>query len=228
MLPVSIFPAMKPSNRTTSPKPVSSTINLAIAFLLLAALAVLWTSRTRTRDRLEQLSVEKNQLEQQLADARRQIEDFNSGDSSAQTRERLAAARKTRVAEPVQEEIETLFLQPPTVEKTADGLTVRLGFQPGENVELPPSMTLVVRIPDGSSAKIISLKTVGADDRPDVSYVVNSTGTLGLIDGLPLGQGAPSFELTVTAPVKATIRGSKGVADFELDIADGECTVRKL
>lgn len=211
-----------------SPKPRLKWIPYLLAAILFLALFILWQELASTRQSLTELQEQKSTLSGELKTAKAELDQLNSGDSSIQTRERLAATRSVQATDPVKEETETLFLQEPSVEKTTDGLTVRFGFEPDKNIELPPSITLVVRVPGNSNSKILSLKVAGGSGSAGVSPIVNATGNLGMIEGTPAELGTLSFELTVTAPVKAIIRGSEGIIDFEIDIAPDACTVRKL
>jgi hypothetical protein len=212
---------------TRSPKPRLVRIQYVLAALLLLGLLLLWRELANTRKSLAEVLEQKSELAGDLRSTKVQLDQVKSGDSSPQTRERLEAARNTKAVETIKEETETLLLQAPTVEQTADGLTVRFGFEPDENIELPPSITLVVRVPGSSNSRIVALKAVGTGGSK-VAPIVNATGNLGILEGSPAELDTLSFELTVTAPVKATVRGSEGIIDFELDITPNACTVRKL
>jgi len=203
------------------------TLFLVLTVILLIVAAYLWHSHTASKDQLQLLSVQNSRLQEELATARKEIDNLNSGDSSAATRERLAAARATAKPSTPKVEIETLFLQTPTVEQTAEGLAVRLAFKPGDDVELPDKTSLVVRVP-GGGARILSFKPVSEPDYSSIMFVVNAKGDLGMIEGSPSELGALEYELVVSGPVKATVRGSEGIIDFELDITPDSCTVRKL
>jgi hypothetical protein len=135
--------------------------------------------------------------------------------------DKLAEANKELVEEP-----ETLLLQPPTVTANSDGtLTARFRFEPIEGVELPEQLTVVVRAP---GAQIIAFKPVAEPAFSSIVCVVNAKGNLGMIEGSPADLSGLEFELTVSEPVTATVRGSDGIRDFELDITPAGCTVRKL
>jgi hypothetical protein len=49
-----------------------------------------------------------------------------------------------------------------------------------------------------------------------------------MIQYRPGGPDSLKFDLTVSAPVKATVRGSDGILDFEIDITPDGCSVSKL
>lgn len=210
-----------------APKPRWAWIKYLLAALLLLALLLLWRELVHTRENLAEVLKQNNALAGDLKSINAELVQLKSGDSSIETRERLAAAREAKAAEPIKEEMETLLLQAPTVEQTADGLTVRFGFEPDENIELPSSITLVVRVPDSSNSRIVALKAAGTG-ASNVVPIVNAKGILAIIEGSPAELDALSFELTVTAPVKATVRGSEGIIDFEMDITPDACTVREL
>lgn len=215
------------NNPSPSPKPHLAWIQYLLMALLLLALLLLWRELTDTRKNLAEILEQKSTLVGTLKSANAELLQLKSGDSSIQTRERLEVAREAKAAEPEKEEMETLSLRTPTVEKTTDGLAVRFGFEPDENTELPSSITLVVRVPDSSSSRIVALKATGTG-ASRVVPIVNAMGILAIIEGSPAELNTLSFELTVTAPVKATVRGSEGIIDFEMDITPDACTVRKL
>lgn len=210
-----------------SPKSRLAWAQYLLAALFLLALLLLWRELAHTRKNLAEVLEQNSTLAGNLKSTNNELVQLKSGDSSIQTRERLEATRNEKAADPIKDETETLFLQAPTVEHTADGLAVRFGFDPGENIERPPSITLVVRIPGSSNSRIVSLKAVG-NGRADIAPVVNATGKLAIIEGSPAELDILSFELTVTAPVQATVRGSEGIIDFEMDITADACTVRTL
>lgn len=220
---------MNQHKNTPSPssKPRLTWIQYLLAALLVLALLQLWRELTNTRKSLGEVLKQNNALAGDLKSTNAELLQLKSGDSSIQTRERLAAARNEKAEEPIKEEAETLLLQAPSVEQTADGLAVQFGFDPKENIELPPSITLVVRVPDSSNSRIVALKAAGTG-ASSVVPIVNASGILAFIEGSPAELDTLSFELTVTAPVKATVRGSEGIIDFEMDITPDACTVRKL
>ena len=210
-----------------SPNPRLAWIQFLLMALLLLALYLLWRELTHTRKSLAEVLDKNSALAENLKSTNAELVQLKSGDSSIETRERLEAVRNAKAEEPIKEEMETLLLQAPTVEQTADGLTVRFGFEPDENIELPSSITLVVRVPDSSSSRIVALKATGTG-ASNVVPIVNAKGILAIIEGSPAELDTLSFELTVTAPVKATFRGSEGIIDFEMDITPDACSVRKL
>ncbi len=211
-------------NRSRNPLIIG--LSLAPALILLVVAVKLWSNHTETKEQLGQLSVQNRQLQQALAAAQAEISNLNSGDSSPAASERLTKARQERTTAPVVAEVETLFLQTPTVEQTSKGLDVLLEFVPGENISLPDNLTLVARVPASPTARILAVKPLSKDG--DVSGIVNPAGTLGLIECSPSALNTLSFRLTVSEPVTATVRGSEGIIDFEIDITPEGCTVRKL
>ncbi len=222
-------------NKSTSPNrprnPLIVALYLAPTVILLLAIAMLWRNHTEATDRVQQLTVQNSKLQQELTTAKAEINDLNSGDSSKETRERLSTMRTNRTSlpvNPVKEEVETLFLQEATVQQTSAGLAVHLEFNVGEGLNLPEDITLVVRVPGNSSSKIVSLHPASAANEASAEGIVNATGSLGIIQCSPSELNTLAFALTVTEPVKATIRGSEGIIDFEIDIAPDGCTVRKL
>ena len=193
---------------------------------------LLWKDLSQTKSTMQKLAEQNDQQRAELATvqselkaANTELDFFKTGDFGAATKETAAKAAPVQPA-PV-EEPETLLLQEPTVQQTAAGLVVRFGFEP-DGSELPGSITLVVRIPGDTEAKILSLKPVAKSSYANVECVLDPLGKLGMIEGSPSDLQGLSFELTVSAPVKALVRGSKGIKPFELDISAEGCSVRKL
>ncbi len=215
------------SNRPRNP--ATLILSLALIVSLLIAAAFLWRAREESRDRLNELSVQKTRLQQELANAKQEIRNLKSGDPSPKTEDQRTAARGADESEPDIEELETFFLQAPTVRQTDKGLVVHFEFKPADDSELPEEeITLVVRIPNSSTSKILSLAPVAVPENANVRSVIHPAGYLGLIQGSPADMGSMAFEFTVPEPVKATVRGSQGILDFEFDITPEGCTVRKL
>jgi hypothetical protein len=192
----------------------------------LLTVALLWNSLKRRDGELDALAEQNNQLKQQLMAANSELDFFKTGDFSKTTKQTDEKPLRS-IAEPAPE-TETLLLEEPTLSQTASGLVARFQFKPVENTELPRQITLVVRIPSHSSAKILAIKPVSKTGYSSVEYLVNAKGDLGMIEGSPSDLSALEFELTVSEAVKATVRGSEGIKDFELDITATSCTVRQL
>jgi hypothetical protein len=205
---------------------VSVVLFLASTVLLLLAATYLWRAHMESKDQLNELSVQNSRLQEELAAAKAEIDDLSSGDSSRSTRERLAELRESTPIPPPKEAVETLFLKDPTVQQTDAGLKVALEFQLGEGIDLPEQITLVVRIPSSSAARIHSFDAASSD--LGSGSIVNASGKLAMIQCTPSELGGLAFDLTVTEPVKAQVRGSDGILDFELEITPNGCTVRKL
>ena len=219
-------------NSASKPNPFkpASILRSMVATAILITFAALWFNQSRTEDRLQELSVENEALKEQLLSTERELDALNSGDSSAETRERLSAARQAAAPVAPVVEIETLFLQEPVVEMTSEGLRVHLDFIPDENIALPEEVTLVVRIPASAEGRIVAMDSGAEDDAGGETNVavVNAGGRLAMIQYRPGGRDSLKFDLTVSAPVKATVRGSEGILDFEIDITPDGCSVSTL
>lgn len=200
-------------------------IVFAAAFLVIAAF-FMNKQQSKLQTQLDALTARNSALQDQLDQAQAQIEDFKTGDSTQETKDRMAARRANPVKKPAEAEIETLFLQEPTVEQIDGGLLVHLQFDVGTDVELPDQITLVVRIPPSGTARIQSLNA--ADTESGIGSIVNDSGSLGMIQCSPAKVNPLTFDLIVTQPVKALVRGSEGIIDFEIDITPDGCTVRKM
>ncbi|MCF7863621.1 MAG: hypothetical protein K9L89_02385 [Kiritimatiellales bacterium] len=193
---------------------------------------LLWKDSSQTKSAMQKLAEQNAQqretlaaVQSELKAANTELDFFKTGEFGKPMADKVAKVAPV-VPKPV-EEPETLLLQAPTVQQTAAGLVARFEFTPN-STELPGQITLVVRIPADSDAKILSLKPVAKPSYTSVECVVDAKGKLGMVEGSPADLQALAFELTVSEPVKALVRGSKGIKAFELDIAPSGCTVRKL
>jgi uncharacterized protein YoxC len=223
------IPAATSPLRSKKYPAIGSLIATAAMFLIVV---LLWRDLSKTKSFQQELAAKNETLSQELANkqselivARTEFDSFKTN-VLVKAMEEKSAKVKPIIAKTV-EEPETLFLQEPTVSQTADGLVARFQFKPDTDIELPERVTLVARIPSGSEANILSLKPVAASHAV-IEHVVNTSGKLAMIEGSPADLEALLFELTVSAPVKATVRGSAGIKDFEMDITPSGCTVRKL
>jgi len=195
----------------------------AVLAVLLAALIYFGAERNRTNDRLDRLAMQNSALQAALKDAQKQIDEMSSGDSSPAARKQSEETLIARSPQPA-EETETLFLQEPAVEQTADGLLVHLKYVPEAGTELPETTTIVFRVSDAGTAKIVSLNAAGSDAKA----IISPKKTLAMIECSPAEIGSLEFKLTVSEPTTATARGSEGIIDFEMDITPAGCSVRSL
>lgn len=205
-----------------------ATLALIFSTGLLVIGLMAWKSHQTKNDKLDRLEAQNRKLEQDLNAAILEIRMMNSGDSSETARQNLDTARQVRTPVPAEPEIETLILQTPSVQETPDGLQARLVFETGEEHTLPEDLTLVVRVPSSSTARILSFSPESVPDGARVDVILNTTGKLAYIQCTPADLDALAFLLKVTEPITATVRGSEGIHDFEVDIAPGESTFRKL
>jgi hypothetical protein len=204
---------------------------LIATFAMFLLVILLWRDQSRMKAHTLILEQQNIQLQKSMAVTQSALEsatdalDFlKSGDFRKSDQETIPNAAPV-IPEPI-EEVETLLLQTPTVSQTAEGLVARLAFESISVVS--DQMTMVVRVPQNSDSKILKLAPAGNSSDTDVVCIVNLQGTLAIIEGTSDELHALDFELTVSAPVKATVRGSDGIRDFEIDITPSDCTVRKL
>ncbi len=198
-----------------------------------AAFILLWRGQSRMKNALGELSLENGQLRAELAAARAdlakattELDFYKTGDFSRQ-----AAAAKTdpKPAPPptsIVAEPETLRLLPPSVQSVDEGLVVRLSFE-SATAEPPDLVALVVRIPAGSGARIVKFDAADPAAFANAKGKTDASGTFAVIQGSPAAS-AVAFDLTVSGPVTATVRGSNGIKDFEIDIAPGQPAVRPI
>ena len=207
------------SSARNSLKPI---FYIVLTVILLAG-AFLYRGQAALETDMQDLAAEKDQLQKELAAAHSELEFFKTGDFSKKVAKTVKTKPTPKIVIP-----ETLYLQEPTVSTVSSGLAARFSFEPDEGISLPEQITLVVRIPSNVEGKILSLKPIDAAGYSKVEFLINPQGDLGMIEGSPADLSALEFELTVSAPVTATVRGSKGIKAFEIDIAAHGCSVRKL
>lgn len=217
----------KPDNTSSSasPKPriTGSTIATVTMFLIVV---FLWRDQSHIKEDMLTVTKQNEQLKEKLSAANKELDDLNSGDPTAATRKTTEKVAPM-VVKPA-DEAETLFLQTPSLTQSDSGLTARFGFKADPGTPLPELVTLVIRVPESADAVIRSFKPAAESSYDNVEYVVNSKGTLGMIEGTPASLEALEFELTVSAPLKALVRGSDGIKPFELDISAEGCSSRQL
>lgn len=204
---------------------------LAVALIPAVALLISLSNTRKDQEQLQQeitsLSAKNESLNKSLLELNKQLKTLESAVSTAkiQSRKKADIAPRTVTSKPA--EPETLLLQPPKVVSSNQGLNVRLVFEPIEQ-ELPEMIALVVRLPATSNSKIYALQATDESSFSNVKTRVDGSGKFAIFQGAPEDIKALQFELAVTAPVTATIRGSKGIRAFELDITPDFPVVRKL
>jgi hypothetical protein len=160
-----------------------------------------------------------------LTAAQEELDDFKTGDSAAPARE-IKTSASPAASEPV-ETPETLFLQPPTVSQTEAGLVARLAFETTLS-EPPDLIALVIRVPGESSARIVGLKPASESTYTNTKVRVDASGKFAVFQGTPADLKALQFELIVSEPTKALVRGSSGIKPFEIEISRTTAAVRHL
>ena len=214
------------TNPTNNPPPspvkqraTGSYIATAAMFLILV---FVWRDQSRMKDDILVLVEQNDQLQQELTVAQSKLEEVQGGDFSKSTEQTTPATRPEPVEEP-----ETMALQTPSVSETASGLVARLVLEPTTQ-ETPDLVALVVRIPNSSNAQILNFSPTKETAYSNVRARVDESGKFAIFQGTPTGLKTLEFNLSVSAPVTATVRGSKGIKPFEIDIKAGTPNVRQL
>ena len=218
------------TNTPPEPRPTRKRLNIVVYIVILAILFVAGKRFQSDRDALnkhmEQLAEQNVVLQEALKAAEEKIADFQGGDirpsSPEQTEEPARPTPKPKPPEP-----ETLLLRSPSVTKASDGLAVRLTFD-SSTAEMPDLVALVVRIPNSSGALITDLGPVAGSEFSNVKGRIDASGKFAVFQGTPNELEVLDFQLMVTAPVTATVRGSKGIRPFEIEIDPDGATTRKL
>ena len=219
-----------------NPEPIqtSKRIPLLLGAGILLTVAIMLITLSNARKEKQQLKIEMDTLSAQnttlnetLQALQNQLDAFQSGVHSGKKNTVESADKPARTVTPKPVEPETLLLQPPKVVSSNQGLHVRLVFESTEQ-ELPEIVALVVRLPSAVDAEIYALQAADNASFSNVKARVDASGKFAVFQGTPADLHALQFELIVTAPVTATIRGSKGIRAFELDITPDSPAVRKL
>ena len=233
---LSIFPFMNKDYKSPADAPPLLTkkmpvkgryISTAVLFLIAV---FLWSDLSGSKNAQLELAERNNQLQKELegvqselANAQSELDNFKMGAPSKKQAAKITPGKP----ETPTEEPETLTLHHPSVSQTQAGLVARLAFQ-STTSELPDLIALVVRIPGDSEAEILDFKAATEAAFSNVKIRVDESGTFAIFQGSPANLDALEFDLTVSAPVTATVRGSKGIKPFEIDISPDSSNVRKL
>ena len=190
-----------------------------VAALLAVIVLILWRNQSAMKSNLDMLSARNAELEEKLAAA----------ESPVEGRVRSEPASEERQAAPVAEPAtETIRLNTPSVEKTAEGLTAHLEFEPDASHGPLDLIALVVRIPGESVARIVAFEPADKGRFSDIRQRVDEKGKFAIFQGTPDKLKKLRFDLTVSGPVTATVRGSKGIRAFEIIVAENGSAVRPL
>lgn len=214
---------------TDSPPPSSAKHRAKGSYIATAAMffivVFIWRDQSRMKSDMSVLVEQNNLLKQDLTAAQSKLDGFNTGDLPKSTKRAETPSVSAR-PEPV-EEPEMLALKTPAVSETSSGLVARLVFEPTTREPLD-LVALVVRIPNSSNAQILEFSPTKEAKYANVKARVDQSGKFAIFQGTPTGLKTLNFNLSVSAPVTATVRGSKGIKPFEIDIKAGNSNVRKL
>jgi hypothetical protein len=192
---------------------------------------LLWRDQAKMKADLLGVSEQKNQLSEQnikletaLKTAHTDLAHFKASIPQHSLKNQ---DQKKPVKEIPADYPETLILQTPEISQTVDGLSARISFE--STLDVPPGLlALVVRLPNGSEAMIQGFKPVDKTAFADIKFRINESGKFAIFQGNPIHLNALEFDLTVSAPVKATVRGTEGIKPFELVIDPTNSSVRNL
>jgi hypothetical protein len=120
-----------------------------------------------------------------------------------------------------------LGLESRTTRSVPEGIRGTMRFAPTSTEEPLAMLILVVRIPGDSTARILRLAPKDEATFGDTASTVSEDGAYAAFRGVPGESKSLEFDLTVSGPVVADVRGTCGIEPFEFDMAvpeSGEAT----
>jgi hypothetical protein len=230
---------LRPSSRTRCPSSHTAATRLPallilVGFLLLCGvLAYLWNDLAQIKSAHREVMEENVRLRKRLAENRAGRESvsgpFPESSSSAGVRPAVAEPRQPDAAPSAEAlpEANTLTLQQTAVRQTDFGLEASMQFEPANDTPLEV-FALVVRLPRDSDARILDLQPAGEAAYTEVAQRVAENGLFAVFHAVPTGLAPLRFNLSVSKPVTATVRGTNGIEPFEFHIQPGGAGIRKL
>ena len=208
---------------------------LVLGLLLVVSLGVLfllWQAVNSLRDAQAELAAENLELRDKLEDAQARLVQAEAGPVTVPVR------ADSRDAAPASSAREVPRREPPLpanilelgdveVESQADRLVTTLHFNP-TTAEPLGVFALVVRLPKGSESRIVGLEPAGAAPFTNVSFRIAENGLFAVYHADPTGVMPLAFNLAVSGPASATVRGTCGLEPFEVDIRPDGAAVNPL
>lgn len=194
-------------------------------------MALLWGKVSSVSDAHARLAEENRRLREELSEAQSALNDprrmpWQRASSSGPAGEKEAEPRP-EVTEPPAP-LNSLVLEEAEVAASDDGaLVARMRFQPTSTDALDV-FALVIRLPRTGESRILGLRPVGEAVYSNAVHRVAGDGFFAIYQAQPTGVGPLEFDLTVSEPGTATVRGTLGLEPFEMDIQPGTATVTKI
>jgi hypothetical protein len=107
----------------------------------------------------------------------------------------------------------------------ADGVVATIKFNSASNAPLE-EFALVVRLPKTSDARILNLEPTDPSYFTDASTQVQPNGKFAIFKGTSKTTGSTSFNLALSAPETADVRGTSGMKPFLLKIDSSSATIQ--
>jgi len=211
-------------SRTAAGTRLPVLIKVVGTLVVLSILFFMWRDLSSTRDTRQTLQEENEQLRAELEETKAAVEIAKAHVRGASNEPKPVVKRKKPAPVPPSN---TLKRQKADVRQVDGDLVASLSFVPTGTDKLD-LVALVVRLPRDSGARILGLKQTGKNIFNNVKSRVDASGKFAIIQGTPTDLKALKFDLTVTAPVKATVRGSTGIKPFEIDIGHSGSNIREL
>jgi len=107
-----------------------------------------------------------------------------------------------------------------TVKETKHGPVATFRFSPTTTDPLGPLM-IVAFLPPGSDAKILDLSPTKGATYSRIDKRISENGWFAAFQGTPQDMTNLSFNLSVSQPAIATIKGNRGIEPFNIDLRPG-------
>lgn len=144
----------------------------------------------------------------------------NPNDSNKET-----ASPLSRQAEITPGPLNKLVLAGSSAKPTPEGITATLQFNPTTQ-EPMEELAIVIRLPRTSSARILSLEPTEPDNFVVVDKQITPRGNFAIYRGNIKSPKALSFNLALSGPETADVRGSCGIKPFLLEINSSGTTLK--
>jgi hypothetical protein len=107
----------------------------------------------------------------------------------------------------------------------ADGVVATIKLHSASNAPME-EFAIVVRLPKTSDARILNLTPANPSNFTDASTQVQPNGKFAIFRGTSKTTGSTSFNLALSAPETADVRGTSGMKPFLLKVDSSSATIQ--